>query len=270
LAREFGFNSKSKPRAAPWDRTVFLHKHPLQGDALRRDLVVSFNSNCMRFLYFAIDRPEVQFTAKEVSRCMANPTENGYHTLKQAVRFVLGAPRVVWCYPRQLPTNVISALTDSNWAACPVTRKSTSCSHMMLGSHPIFAGNSTQTIISLSSGEAEFYAGVRTVCRLLGLKSLIADLGRSFTGVLVTDSTAAKGLASRRGAGNVRHIHCPALWVQGAVARKQFSLKKRAGKELSADIGTKATVSGSDMWNLLGRFGCRRATGRSAAQPLLQ
>jgi hypothetical protein len=141
---------------------------------------------------------------------------------------------------------------------------------MMLGSHPIFAGSSTQTIISLSSGEAEFYVGVRTACRLLGLKSLIADLGRSFTGVLITDSTVAKGLASRRGAGNVRHIHCPALWVQGAVARKQFSLKKRAGKELSADIGTKATVSGSDMWNLLGRFGCRRATGRSAAQPLLQ
>ena len=62
----------------------------------------------------------------------------------------------------------VLGLTDSNWAACLVTRKSISATYLMLGKHPIFAASSTQTILSLSSGEAEFYGAVRCACRTLG------------------------------------------------------------------------------------------------------
>ena len=34
---------------------------------------VEFRSNCMRCLYLARDRPDIQFTAKEISRSMASP-----------------------------------------------------------------------------------------------------------------------------------------------------------------------------------------------------
>ena len=43
-----------------------------------------------------------------------------------------------------------TGLPDSNWAGRSVTRKSTSCTHLMLGVHPIWSGSSTQTSISLS------------------------------------------------------------------------------------------------------------------------
>ena len=81
----------------------------------------------------------------------------------------------------------------------------------------IFAASSTQTILSLSSGEAEFYGAVRCACRTLGLKSLMSDLPLEVKAELVTDSSACKGLCSRRGAGKIRHIHCPAL---SAVAQR--------------------------------------------------
>ena len=90
------------------------------------------------------------------------------------------------------------------------------------------------------------------------------------TPTLVTDSSAAKGMASRRGAGQVRHIHCPALWLQQVISRRRLTIKKRAGAVLSPDIGTKAGVPAPQMWELLGLFGVVRGTGRAEAQLQVQ
>jgi len=136
----------------------------------------------------------------------------------------------------------------------------------MVGKHPITSVVGTQTIIALSSGESEFYSAVRGTCRTIGIQSLAADMGWKLEVVMVTDSTAAKGLASRRGAGTIRHIHCPALWLQQAIAQRRVTIEKKAGKELSPDIGTKAGISGPQMWTLLEGFGIVRARGRSTAQ----
>ena len=109
----------------------------------------------------------------------------------------------------------------------------------MLGVHPIWSGSSTQTIISLSSGEAEFYGAVKAACRLLGLKSLLYDLGVELPADLVTDSTACKGIASRRGAGNVRHIQWlrrTALWLRQVVPRRGRTIVKKVGKLLKSNI----------------------------------
>ena len=60
------------------------------------------------------------------------------------------------------------------------------------GKTSYFAASSTQTFLSLSSGEAEFYGAVRCACRTLGLKSLMSDLSLEVTAELVFDSSACK------------------------------------------------------------------------------
>ena len=157
-------------------------------------------------------------------------------------------------------------MTDANWAACPVTRKSTSSTFLQFGLHPIYTASSTQTIISLSSGESDFYAAVRAACRGLGLRAMLHDLKLEKDLDLVTDSTAAKGMASRRGAAKVRHIHCPAMWLQQAVARKRLRIVKRNGKVLAADVGTKTGHIAEKVGELLAPFGVVRVSGKASAQ----
>ena len=53
------------------------------------------------------------------------------------------------------------------------------------------------------------------------------------------DSSAAKAMASRNGVGKVRHLEVRYLWVQDALNRKRFTLKKVAGKFNPADVLTK-------------------------------
>ena len=78
------------------------------------------------------------------------------------------------------------------------------------------------------------------------------------------DHSASKDIASRSGAGQVHHIYCPALWHQQAESR-QLTMVKKAGATLSPDIGTKAGIARTKMWDLLEPFGSMQAAGRSAA-----
>ena len=53
------------------------------------------------------------------------------------------------------------------------------------------------------------------------------------------DATAGIGVASRRGAGRIRHIHTPTLWLQRAVHDGRVKMSKVNGPENPADLGTK-------------------------------
>ncbi len=91
----------------------------------------------------------------------------------------------------------------------------------------------------------------------------MSDLSLDVKAELVTDSSACKGLCSRRGAGRIRHIHCPALWLQHAVARRQIAITRRAGKDLAPDVGTKAGIPEDTVRRLLGMFGLAKGEGRA-------
>ena len=56
---------------------------------------------------------------------------------------------------------------------------------------------------------------------------------------VLTDSTAAKGIASRRGLGKVRHIEVNQLWVQEKVANGDIELNNVGTGENLADSLTK-------------------------------
>jgi cbb3-type cytochrome oxidase subunit 1 len=88
---------------------------------------------------------------------------------------------------------VIEVLVDSDWAGCPVTRRSTSGGVMIVFGMCIKAWSVTQKIVARSSGEAELYAAVRGASEALGLRSMARELGWSWTIRMWTDSSACKG-----------------------------------------------------------------------------
>ena len=110
-----GLNASSKAKAISWDKAAFLARHPLAGAFLKEKRRAEFRSNCTRCLYLALCRPDIQFTAKEISRAMASPTVHADETLKALSRYLAGHPRVLWRYPRQEWTGKVWGLTDSNW-----------------------------------------------------------------------------------------------------------------------------------------------------------
>ena len=76
----------------------------------------------------------------------------------------------------------------------------------MLGKHCMKHWSSTQTSISLSSGEAEFAGVIRGAGQGLGYQALLKDVGIELPLRVWTDSSAAIGICSRQGLGKLRHL----------------------------------------------------------------
>ena len=95
--------------------------------------------------------------------------------------------------------------------------------------------------MALSSGEAELYAATKAAAEILGFKSLMVDKGRKVESVpeLRVDSSAARGMAGRRGLGKTRHIDVRRLWLQEVIEGKKVTTKKVSGVRNPSDTLTK-------------------------------
>merc|ERR1712016_553634 len=138
-----------------------------------------------------------------MSRQMSRPRIIDMVKMKRFARYLKDKERVVTKYRYQDKVKEIVAWTDTDFEGCHETRKSTSGGVIMLGEHMIKSWSLTQTVVALSSGEAEYYGMVKGASNGLGMRSIIADLGIDMRIGLKTDSSAAKGIANRTGLGRV-------------------------------------------------------------------
>jgi nuclear transport factor 2 (NTF2) superfamily protein len=84
--------------------------------------------------YLGQDAPEIQFAAKEVCRDMARPNQDSWRKLKILARFVFERESVRWRFEWQDEVDcVLRSYSDSDWAGCRRTRRSTSGGVVMLG-----------------------------------------------------------------------------------------------------------------------------------------
>ena len=68
---------------------------------------------------------------------------------------------------------------------------------------------------------------------------MMSEMGVAIGIRLKTDASAAKGIASRRGMGKVRHIEVNQLWLQDKVATGDIKVEKIDGVKNIADQLTK-------------------------------
>jgi hypothetical protein len=237
LFAALGLNTESKAVVTPGVKEpATADSTPLDADGREK-----YRSNTMRYAYLALDRPDLQFSAKELARNMQAPTQFDLEQLKRAGRYLLGRRRVVQRFEAQEMPTAVTVYSDSDHAGCLKTRRSTSCCMVFFGKHMIRSSVTTQAVVALSSGESEFYASVKAASIGLGAAHMILDIGIVLESPvdLRMDATAGIGIASRRGAGRIRHIHTPALWLQRAVADRRVAMGKVAGTANPADLGTK-------------------------------
>ena len=142
--------------------------------------------------------------------------------------------------------DILDIYTDSDWAGCRKSRKSTSGGCILRGDHCLKTWSKTQAIVAKSSAEAELYEVVRGATEALGMSSLLADMGLETRMQLHLDAAAAKGIVERRGLSKVRHLDVNVLWLQETCARKSMPLNKVPGEDNPADLMTKHLGGGQD------------------------
>ena len=127
---------------------------------------------------------------------------------------------------RAMATTKVRAQTDSDWATDRVTRRSVSGGSLYLGWHLVKSWSKEQGLTAMSSAEAELYAAILGGQQVLGLKSLLQDLGLRAEINLEVDASAAIGIINRQGLGRTRHVDVRYLWLQEQVRNKAMSIYK--------------------------------------------
>ena len=177
-------------------------------------------------------------------------------SLKRVGRFLRGQPRCPVLFEWQHPGAKVEIYSDSDWAGDKSTRRSVSGGALMHGQHLIRTWSKQQTVVAVSSAEAELYAASRAGSEGLGLQTWMGDLGWRVDVQLHMDSASALSLIKREGLGKAKHIEIQYLWLQEAIRRRRLVGVKVAGEANPSDLMTKHLCSERMRFlqNLLGHW----------------
>ena len=161
---------------------------------LNKEEATEFRAVAATVNFLAHDRADIQYAAKEACRDMAKPKRSSWLKLKRLARYLVKYPRLVWRFEvvEEEMVRYVDAWTDSDWAGCVATRRSTSGGAVGVGGGTLKTWASTQSTPALSSGEAEYYALVKAAAEALEVQALAQDLGWTFGVRIWVDSSAAK------------------------------------------------------------------------------
>ena len=242
--------------------------HDEEDSELSRPDATRFRALAARLNYVAADRVDLQYAVKEAARHMSTPRDASMNLLRRIGKYLVGRPRMVIKFGWQNIPGLATCYTDSDWAGCPKTARSTSGGIVCLGGHMIKSYSRQQKTVALSSAEAELHAMVAASAETLGIVSLCKDMGITIGGEIYADSSAALGIAQRTGIGKVRHLRVQALWVQEVRTTGRLGYKKVIGTLNPADILTKY-VPAVLLDSHLRTLGVEFRSGRALSAPTL-
>ena len=107
---------------------------------------------------------------------MQEPHELHWKAPKRILRYVKGTSNFAIFYAVDCPLSLIG-YTDSDWVGNGTDHKSTSSYVFSFGSGPFFYSSKKQSMIALSTTEAEYRGAVNAATQVVWLQGLLSEFG---------------------------------------------------------------------------------------------
>lgn len=104
-----------------------------------------------------------------------------------------------------------------DWAGFKATRRSTSEAMVFHWIHLVCFANRLQVVVASSFGDAELNAYVVGLCEGLGAATVCGERGMPSGVERLSESSAARGIASRIEFGKSKHLQVERLWARDIV-----------------------------------------------------
>ncbi|XP_019245188.1 PREDICTED: uncharacterized protein LOC109225051 [Nicotiana attenuata] len=189
-------------------------------------------------------RLDIAFSVQHLSQFMQDPREPHLKAAFHLLRYLKG-DLTLGVFMSNDSDWSIKAYCDSDWAACPDTRKSVSGYVVLLGSSLISWKSKRQETVSLSSVEAEYRSLRKVVGELVWLKRLLTELTASCSSPfeVFCDSESALHIARNPVFHErTKHIEVDCRFVRQQLQDGLVSLHHIATNDQLADILTKALI----------------------------
>jgi hypothetical protein len=232
----------AKPCTTPMQPQLQLHK--ASGEAISDPTI--YRRLIGRLLYLTHSRPEIAYAVSKLSQFLAAPTNThmlaGLHVLK----YIKNCPGLGLFFAADSSLS-LKGFSDSDWGACPDTRRSTTGLCFFLGKSLISWKSKKQNVVSRSSSEAEYRALAQATCEAQWLKYLLQDFNIPHPKpiVLYCDNKSALHIAANPVFHErTKHIELDCHVVREKLQTGLIHLLPVSSKEQVADILTKSLHPG--------------------------
>ena len=110
----------------------------------------------------------------------------------------------------------------------------------MLDGRQLVNWNRTQGTVARSLGEAKFLAAAVASYELLGVASILREIGAKVEAHVRTDSNVCRAILSRFGSGRMEHLETKPFAMQQWIRRGRLTIARSAGVDNPTDFGTKS------------------------------
>jgi len=147
-------------------------------------------------MYLAVStRPDLSYVVGVLSRFLEQPSASHWITAKRVLKYIKGTLEVGITYNGNCDEkNRLVAFSDSDYASCVNTRKSTSGVILVINSGPVVWSSRKQSVVATSTTDAEYIAMCEAAKEVVWTRRLLDEL-RIYQGqatVIYCDNAAAK------------------------------------------------------------------------------
>jgi hypothetical protein len=223
-----------KPAATPMATGIKLSKYD-EGSYVDPTLYKRLVGSLM---YLTTTRPDIMFVVSLISRFMETPKSTHWQAGKRILRYVAGTTNFGIRYTSSLNFELIR-YTDNDFAGSIDDRKSTSGYIFSLGSGAVAWASKKQTIVTLSSTEAEYVATVAAACQVVWMRRVLNELlhNQNDATQIVCDNKSAIALSRNHiFHKQSKHIDTRYHFIREMVNGKEIFVQFFRSEEQFADI----------------------------------
>lgn len=227
----------AKPLQLPMDPNLKLT--PDKGDILPSP--TAYQRLLGKLIYLTITRPDIAFSVQLLSQHMHQPTTVHMQAAKRLLRYLLGTYSQGILFA-STSAAYLTAYCDSDWASCPISRRSTSGYCIFLGQSTVSWKAKKQTVVARSTAEAEYRSMAITTCEVTWLKTLLKDLGLKHLPptILKCDNEAALAIAANPVLHErTKHLEIDCHYIRDKIQAGEIITEHVSSTNQVADILTK-------------------------------
>jgi transposase InsO family protein len=211
-----------------------------------RMLGVPYGSLVGTLLYLAMTtRPDIAYAVSVLCRFISNPGWPHWLAAKHLLRYLKGTQDAALVYRRDAfdSTNVFSAYCDADHAGNADNGRSTGGYVITIAGAAVSWASKLQSIVALSTTEAEYIAAVEGAKEVIWLRQLLSEFGLVISGpsALHIDNQAAISVSKNpEHHGRMKHLDIRFYWLRDQVEAGLISPEFIPTLEQPADTFTKS------------------------------
>ncbi|GAU37412.1 hypothetical protein TSUD_361170 [Trifolium subterraneum] len=195
--------------------------------------------------YLCQTRPDISYAVGYVSRFMSKPLKSHLFAAKRILRYINGTIHYGVLFPHSSDNSKLelNGFSDADRCGDKVDMRSTSGYVFKFQNAPVSWCSKKQSVIALSSCEAEYVAGSLAACQANWLQSLLSEMKiiGNITIMLKIENKSAINLAKNPVShGKSKHIETRFHFLRDQVNKGKLSLEYCSTNDQQADILTKA------------------------------